>query len=64
MMTPHLGAKTTIKSEIMDELTRHFYDEGFNSNILDKNPYSRVSQVLPFHAWQAGHYDKYGKLAE
>lgn len=49
-MTPHQGVKTTIKSEIMDELTRHSYDEGFNSNMLDKNPYSRVSQVLPFHA--------------
>lgn len=47
----------------MDNNTKHFYSEGFNSKPNEFNPYVRKTQILPFHAWQAGHYDKHGKLA-
>lgn len=40
----------------MDNNTKHFYNEGFNSKPNEFNPYTRKTQILPFHAWQAGHY--------
>jgi hypothetical protein len=48
---------------LMDNNTAHFYNEGFESKQNELNPYNRKTQILPFHAWQAGHYDKHGKLA-
>ena len=49
---------------MMDKNTQHFYTEGANSKKLTCNPYCRKSQVLAFHAWQAGHYDVYFELAD
>jgi hypothetical protein len=41
----------------------HYY-AGVSSLRKAVNPFCRNSQILQFHAWQAGHYDKYGKLAK
>lgn len=46
----------------MDANVKHFYDEGYNSELNTYNPYNRKSQILPFHAWQAGFYDKHGRM--
>ena len=47
---------------MMDANVKHFYDEGYNSELNTYNPYNRKSQILPFHAWQAGFYDKHGRM--
>lgn len=46
----------------MDKKVKRFYDEGFNSVLNTFNPYSRLGQMMAYHAWQAGFYDGHGEM--
>jgi len=46
----------------MDPVTQAFYDEGFYAGRFYRNPYSSASQIWQYHAWEAGHWDKWGRV--
>lgn len=35
---------------------------GSEAKKLASNPYSKQSQIIQFHAWSAGHFDKWGRV--
>jgi hypothetical protein len=43
----------------MSEVTKFYYEEGYNSKVTDFNPYSRNSQILCHHAFECGYVDKH-----
>jgi len=45
----------------MDPLTTDFYADGYKSPGNAINPYCAKSQILPYHAWNAGFVDKHGR---
>lgn len=51
----------SINTQEMDALTASFYAEGFESQVNSHNPYCAKSQILPYHAWNAGFVDKHGR---
>ncbi len=48
-----------IRSLDLDGKVRHFYLQGYGANAGEKNPYQSTA-YLAFHAWEAGHFDRYG----
>jgi hypothetical protein len=46
---------------IMRRDVKIYYDEGLCADISKPNPYNRLTQVLRFHAWEAGYFDKHRK---
>lgn len=50
-----------VNTQDMDALTASFYAKGFESQINSYNPYCAKSQILPYHAWNAGFVDKHGR---
>lgn len=55
------GNELAINTQEMDALTASFYAEGFESQLNSYNPYCAKSQILPYHAWNAGFVDKHGR---
>lgn len=45
-----------------DKIVQKCIKEGFNAGKLDLNPYTNASQKVKFHAWSAGHFDKWGRV--
>lgn len=44
----------------MNKGVEEFYDEGFGSTLNTFNPYTRLSQIMPHHAWECGYVDAHG----
>lgn len=45
-----------------DKLVQKCIKEGSEAERLAVNPYSTASQKIKFHAWSAGHFDKWGRV--
>jgi len=51
----------SVLTQDMDKVTTRFYLDGYKSPGNAINPYCAKSQILPYHAWNAGFIDKHGR---
>ncbi|GAL22917.1 hypothetical protein JCM19235_1218 [Vibrio maritimus] len=54
----NVGERDFLNGLEMDGNVRYFYVQGFKAGQYDRNPY-QAGAMLAFHAWSAGHYDKW-----
>lgn len=44
----------------LEGAAKYFYLQGYGADEYTRNPYN-YTNMLAYHAWEAGHYDKYGR---
>ncbi len=45
-----------------DDLVQQCIKQGVMADINSINPYSQASKRIQFHAWSAGHFDRWGRV--
>ena len=50
------------KTPVFNKTVERCIAEGEMAFVDAKNPYSAKSQAMEFHAWSAGHFDKWGRV--
>lgn len=45
-----------------DKIVQECIRKGGEADKLASNPYSKQTEAVQYHAWSAGHFDKWGRV--